>query len=549
MYCRVSDKVQVRGSSLAFQEQACKEFAHHNNYEIVQTFIEKGQSARTDDRTELIKLIAFCKLKSNAVKAVIFHKVDRWARQSLDYHQLRKELKDHDIAIISATEPLEDTPAGRFMENMLASQAQFDNEVRIERCKNGMKDAVAEGRFIWTAPVGYSNSRTGKNSNLIPNDKAVMIRMAFEEVAQNTAPVEFIRQKLTKEGLTNSKGVPITRPDFYRILRNEIYAGWIVVFGQRTKGTFEPIITEALFQQVQQVLNKSKIPKLIYKKDREDLPLRRFIQHPSGYSLSGHEIQGRNKKYTYYRLRNPNRMYPVTEIEQLFQQLLNNFELTDSYFVRLTYMVKKNLAARNTAQLQVRKETERHIQTLQLKQDILIQKNIDGVISNDILKSQLEHIEEELIKARASIINTPVENLRYDLLMNTVSQYLKNPYRIWVKAPLADKLRLQWFTFPKGLLFDGEILQTTEICNLFKGKSGNFEDLSRVVYHSSQKVNRIQNKPYMPMSDLPDKASLIRQPRHKRDATYWNTIGAELIQLADILKEIKESKNYDQIEK
>jgi hypothetical protein len=236
-------------------------------------------------------------------------------------------------------------------------------------------------------------------------------------------------------------------------------------------------------------------------------------------------------------------MYPVVEIEQLFKQLQNNFRLADEYIGRLNSMVKKNLMAKNAANIQAYKETERQIEGLRLKQDLLIQKNIDGVISNDILKSQLEYIEEELVKARATIINTPVQNVRYDLLMNTVSQYLKNPYEIWVKAPLAAKLRLQWFTFPKGLLFDGEILQTTEICNLFKGKNGNFEDLSRVVYHSSQKVNQIKNKPYATTTDLPDVACQIKQP--KPDAIYWNTIGAELIQLSEILNEIKVIKNSE----
>lgn len=533
IYCRVSDKVQVFGSSLAFQEQACKEYARQNNYEIVQTFIEKGQSARTDDRTELLKLTSFCKQKANGVKAVIFHKVDRWARQSLDYQLLKKELKDRNIAVVSATEPLEDTPAGRFMENVLASQAQFDNEVRIERCKNGMRDAVKEGRFVWTAPIGYSNGRNGKNTNIVPNEKAGIIRRAFEEVARNPVSIELIRLNLVKEGLTNGKGNPMPRQHFYRILRNEIYCGWITVFGERNKGTFEPIISEELFQQVQRVLNRSKIPKLIYKKDREEFPLRRFIRQRSGYALSGHLTKGRNKRYAHYYLRNPVRTYPAADIEAAFKQLLNNFELSDKYLATLRSKVKTKLTEKNVENKEARQKAERHVQALKQKQNALIQKNIDGVISDEILKSQLDHIEEELINANAILFTSQTDNVRFDLLLDTVNEYLKNPAEIWTKAPLTTKLKLQWFTFPKGLLFDGEKLETAEICNLFKAKNDNFDELSRVVYHSSRKVNHIKNEPYFSKGDLPTKASPKNEAAN--ESVYWNNIGQELIELSRIL--------------
>jgi len=533
IYCRVSDKVQVWGSSLAFQEEACREYARQHHYEVVQIFIEKGESARTDDRTELIRLISFCKQKSNHVKAVIFHKVDRWARQSLDYQQLKKDLKACNIAILSATEPLEDTPAGRFMENMLASQAQFDNEVRIERCKNGMRDAVNEGRWVWTAPIGYSNIKIGRKTNLVPNDKAVIVRKAFEEIARNAMPTELVRQQLLKEGLTTKAGKLMSKAGFYRMLRNEIYTGWIVVFGERYKGAFEAIIAEKLYQQVQRILNRSKSLKLIYKKDRDEFPLRRFIHQPSGLALSGFYSVGRNKSYLYYYLRNPIRCFSISSIEDAFRRLLCNFELSETNFDRLRDKVKKKLIEKYAEADKLRKDAEKQIQNLKVKQHTLVQKNMEGVISNEILKSQLNYIEDELVNLQAIELVKKPEKADFDALLDIVSRYLINPFETWKNAPLDVKLRLQWFSFPKGLVFDGEILQTTEICSLFKAKNGNFEALSHVVYHPNKNTNQIRKEPCVSKTDLPVKAS-----GKIDDTVYWQSVGNELIQLADIIKDI-----------
>ncbi|MBZ0097582.1 MAG: hypothetical protein K8F30_00780, partial [Taibaiella sp.] len=299
---------------------------------------------------------------------------------------------------------------------------------------------------------------------------------------------------------------------------------------------FEPIISEELFQQVQRVLNRSKTPKLIYKKDREEFPLRRFIRQPSGYALSGLQAIGRSKKYPYYYLRNPHRFYSVPDIETAFKQLLSNFELPEKYFAALRSKVKTKLTEKNIENNELRQKAERNVQTLKQKQSALIQKNIDGVISDEVLKSQLDHIEEAFIHANAVLVTSPTDNVRFDLLLNTVSDYLKNPAEIWAKMPLAVKLKLQWFTFPKGLVFDGNILQTAEICNLFKAKNDNFDELSRVVYHSFKKVNRVKNKPCISRDDLPTRAS--PENAAVNNAVYWNNIGQELIDLSRILTDL-----------
>ena len=147
------------GNSLSTQQKICNDYALKHDYEIAETFVEQGESAKTADRTELQKLLAFCADKKNGIKAVIIYKLDRLSRNTDDYSQLRLLLKRYGVEIKSTSEHFENNPVGRFMENTMANIAQFDNDIRSERCAGGMKEAMRDGRYVWMATVGYKNEK------------------------------------------------------------------------------------------------------------------------------------------------------------------------------------------------------------------------------------------------------------------------------------------------------------------------------------------------------------------------------------------------------
>src|SRR4051812_14778020 len=93
LYCRVSSKEQVdEGNSLTTQERLCTEFGLKNNYDIEKVFIEKGESAKTLDRTELKKLFTYCRERKHKITTVIVYKLDRIARNMDDYSLIRIQL-------------------------------------------------------------------------------------------------------------------------------------------------------------------------------------------------------------------------------------------------------------------------------------------------------------------------------------------------------------------------------------------------------------------------------------------------------------------------
>ena len=81
IYIRVSTKEQTENLSLATQLKACEEYCARQSFEVVARFREEGESAKTADRTELQKLLNFCRTNKGRVQFVGVFNLTRFARE------------------------------------------------------------------------------------------------------------------------------------------------------------------------------------------------------------------------------------------------------------------------------------------------------------------------------------------------------------------------------------------------------------------------------------------------------------------------------------
>src|SRR5712692_3907914 len=158
IYCRVSSKEQIEGTSLESQRLACEEYARSNNIRILKVFVEQGESAKFADRAQLIELLDFCRENKGKVQILLVWKVDRFARNVNDHFNIKASLLKYDVRIVSVTEPIDSKPEGKLMETILAGFAQFDNDIRATRTVQGMRRKIQEGIFPWKPPLGYKSS-------------------------------------------------------------------------------------------------------------------------------------------------------------------------------------------------------------------------------------------------------------------------------------------------------------------------------------------------------------------------------------------------------
>src|SRR5437868_1756088 len=224
IYVRVSTKEQTENLSLTTQLKACEDYCERQAFHILARFREEGESAKTADRTELQKLLQFCRTNKGAVQFVVVFNLTRFARDKYDHFALRAHLKSLGISLRSATEPIDDTSTGKLMEGVLAAFAQFDNDVRSERTRGGMKAALELGRWTFLAPLGYLNAHrsTGRSLILDP-ERAPLVRRSFQDFATGRFTKHEVRKNVNALGLTTRRGKPVPSQTFDAMLRNRAY--------------------------------------------------------------------------------------------------------------------------------------------------------------------------------------------------------------------------------------------------------------------------------------------------------------------------------------
>jgi len=121
------------------------------------------------------------------------------------------------------------------MEGVLAAFAQFDNDVRSDRTRAGMQEALRRGRWTFLEPLRYLNAPRALCQSLMPDpERAAIVRRIFKQYATGTYTKQEILEKATQWGLTNRRASRSAHKRSARS-RNRLYIGIIAVaeFGVR----------------------------------------------------------------------------------------------------------------------------------------------------------------------------------------------------------------------------------------------------------------------------------------------------------------------------
>src|SRR2546428_9642341 len=230
IYVRVSTKEQTENLSLPTQLRGCEQYCQREGYEVLERFKEEGESAKTTDRTELQKLLKYCRTHKGKIHFVVVYNLTRFAREKYDHFALRAHLKSLGISLRSVTEPIDDTSTGKLMEGVLASFAQFDNDVRSERTRAGMRGALELGRWTFPAPLGYLNAPKWSGKSLVPDpERAAFVKQVFEDFATGRFTKQEVLARVTEVGLRTRRGLALSPQSFGQMMRNSIYIGRIVI--------------------------------------------------------------------------------------------------------------------------------------------------------------------------------------------------------------------------------------------------------------------------------------------------------------------------------
>jgi DNA invertase Pin-like site-specific DNA recombinase len=269
-YLRVSSSGQTHrafsdeGYSIEAQRGDCARKARTLEAEITEEFVELAESARTDRRPALNAMLT--RLRAGDVPTyVIFHKVDRFARNRRDDANMWFEMVESGTEVVSATENIDSSPAGRLNHGILATIAEYYSLNLSNEAKKGLHQKAKLGGTPMRARLGYLNVRkliNGAEVRTIDVDpeRADHLRWAFQHYATGAYTLDTLLVKLTERGLTTRPTPkrpipgPIGRSTLAAILADPYYIGTVRYGGKEYQGRHEHLIDRATFDRVQAVL-------------------------------------------------------------------------------------------------------------------------------------------------------------------------------------------------------------------------------------------------------------------------------------------------------
>lgn len=149
IYLRVSTKEQAvkdettEGYSIPAQREACLRHISERGWNLVDEFIDAGESARSADRPNLKSMLR--RVAEGDVGAVVVHKIDRLARNIEDHVAIRAALRKHGCQLVSVTENIEETASGKLVEGIHALMAEFYSANLASEIKKGMSQKAKMG--------------------------------------------------------------------------------------------------------------------------------------------------------------------------------------------------------------------------------------------------------------------------------------------------------------------------------------------------------------------------------------------------------------------
>jgi len=332
-------------NSLDAQREACAAFIlsqKHEGWAVLPTLYDDGGfSGGTMERPALQRLLA--DISAGKVDVVVVYKIDRLTRSLFDFAKIVEAFDARGVSFVSITQQFNTTTSmGRLTLNVLLSFAQFEREVAGERIRDKIAASKKKGMWMGGLPsLGYDV----KNRKLVVNeDEARTVLHIFRRYVELRS-VRALKEELEAAGIRSklrllADGTPfgdqqLSRGALYLMLQNRIYRGEITHKGNAYPGEHQPIVDEALWDQVHATLAENRVDRTIGADAKQPSLLAGLIFDDTGERLTPSHAVKKGTRYRYYVSRSlitgtakdksNGRRIPAANLERLVINKLRDF--------------------------------------------------------------------------------------------------------------------------------------------------------------------------------------------------------------------------------
>ena len=225
-YCRVSTNKDDQLNSFEAQKEFFTEYSKQNNYNLIRIYADEGiTGTSTKKRKEFNEMMNDS--KKGIFECVLVKDISRFARNTVDCLQSIRELSARDINVKFITSYMNTIEGNELTLTMLAAMAQEESANMSKRVKFGKRINAEKGK-VPNSCYGYIKTKGDYFNLQINESEAEVVREIFDLYVNKGYGTHKISKVLNDRGLTSLRGVAWSTTAVSRLLKNKIYAGYVI---------------------------------------------------------------------------------------------------------------------------------------------------------------------------------------------------------------------------------------------------------------------------------------------------------------------------------
>ena len=473
-YIRVSTREQAQrggseeGFSLPAQREANKRKAQSMGALVVKEFADRGESARSANRPELQKMLAYLK-EDGGIYYVIVHKLDRLARNRADDVEINRAFEDAGVRLVSTSENIDQTPGGMLLHGIMSSIAEFYSRNLANEVMKGMGEKARNGGTLGKAPLGYMNVRArdehGREVRTVALDeeRAPLVRLAFSEYATGNWTVSQLADHLNTLGLSipptpRRCAKPITTTRLHKILRHPYYKGTISFQGVEYVGAHEPLVDEETWSHVQAMLDSHRYG------ERQRIH-NHFLKSTVVCGQCGARLSVQNAKnskgtiYPYFVCARRCRLHDcaftavlIDVVEDRMVELCQTIQLSAADRTQIEHYLHDELAQTEGDKAKAVRSLTTRRTNIEDRRRRLLHAHYEGAVPLDLLKEEQAKLSTELNQIERQLTAYKADAAEVHQHLTQALDLLEDCHRLYTAAPAHLKKLLNQVFFERILV-------------------------------------------------------------------------------------------------
>lgn len=222
IFIRVSTDMQVQEESPEHHIKRAELYAEAKGWQVIEIYRLDGVSGKSVmEHPETKRMLS--DVKRGHITGLVFSKLARIARNTIELLQLSKIFQAHQADLISLTESVDtSTPAGRFFFSLISALAEWEREEISSRVAASVPIRAKMGKPLGgAAPFGYR----WDNKVLVIDETEAPIRKLMYEIFLAERRIQTTAKKLNALGYRTRKGELFSDNTIYRLLRDPMAKG------------------------------------------------------------------------------------------------------------------------------------------------------------------------------------------------------------------------------------------------------------------------------------------------------------------------------------